>query len=120
MQCTLFHRNLKYNLSCLFSIEFVTDFPSEFAVKSTLALHLCFPSEFDCFDLLFILKERELDLLRSQIDIMKGSLQDKINETGSLASKIESAEQRIGSRLSQFDLSDIKRKLEAEATGKSQ
>ena len=48
---------------------------------------------------------------------MKGTLQDKINETGSMAQKIESAEQRIGSRLSQFDLSDVKRKLEAEQMG---
>eukprot|EP01084_Bolivina_argentea_P028300 52620_1 len=55
--------------------------------------------------------ERDLSLLKEQISIMRGTVADKIDETSKLTDKINKAETKIGSRLSQINLDHVKQKL---------
>jgi len=56
----------------------------------------------------------DLSLLKEQINMMKGTLGDKLEETATMNDKIQRAEKKLGSRLSQVDLSSVKQQLEKE------
>eukprot|EP00485_Elphidium_margaritaceum_P007503 CAMPEP_0202690570 /NCGR_PEP_ID=MMETSP1385-20130828/5514_1 /ASSEMBLY_ACC=CAM_ASM_000861 /TAXON_ID=933848 /ORGANISM="Elphidium margaritaceum" /LENGTH=593 /DNA_ID=CAMNT_0049345845 /DNA_START=44 /DNA_END=1825 /DNA_ORIENTATION=- len=53
----------------------------------------------------------DLSLLKEQVSIMKGALGDKIDETAQMTEKISTAERKLGSRLSQLDMSGMAQKL---------
>eukprot|EP01083_Nonionella_stella_P035484 96803_1 len=68
------------------------------------------------------LEELNMDnsILKEQITMMKGTLGDKIDETAQMNTKIHRAEKKLGSRLSQIDLSSVQHQLEAERMGTNQ
>merc|ERR1712228_791311 len=57
----------------------------------------------------------DLSILKEKINMMKGTLGDKIEETANLSGKIHRAEKKFGARLSQVDLSSVQKQLKAES-----